>query len=405
MEKKELTRIAIACIVLLLLSAHTLAIGIGPGSTVIDFQPGESADIQMLAVNDGNAKQLFTISSNSPQIVCDTTELETEPGSRVNFLCTVHFPETYDGPPGIHEIGRVTMTETAPIGEGIGAVAAVQAIIRGKYPYTGPHIQVELIAEHVKKKETVPFTIRLRNIGSEAAAAASLSIAIFNQAGELVGAMEDIWEGSLAIDEEKVIQAAFETGDLQPGTYKAIATVPYDGKTVTGETEFKIGDIYLELTDILAAKVQQGTIGKLQIDLGSFWSEAIEYTLTIEIRNNENLISQWTTELAKIEPWASKRVEAFWESKETLIGLYDVKVIVTYAGKTGELLRENILEVVGAEAKEEAKETGMLPYLTLLVVIILGVLVITILLWKRRRKKSTTGKEGEEDKKTGAEGE
>ncbi|MBI1969084.1 hypothetical protein HYS48_00180 [Candidatus Woesearchaeota archaeon] len=380
----------VCCIALLLLSLPAWAIGISPGSMVIDFQPGKTVDIQFKAINTIPAKNTFSVSANSPRMQCQPSTMELEPESEQPFTCTLQFPSIADQPPGVQEVGRVRLSEIAPAGAGIAAVAAVQSIVRVNYPYEGKYLQIAVIAQNVERGGTLEFVVQLNNLGAEPIEQAQVIIELFNPKGEKVGSIEQLPPVSLALKEVKDVPATFPTGSLPMGNYKAVATVTYDGKTGTGEAEFKIGDVYVQLKDVIAEKGRRGGNPKLNVDLESFWNQEIEYTITVEVSNNGNRIDQITTEPGKIRPWEAKRVDVFWESKDTPVGIYDVKVILRYAGKSEELFKENVIEIVGETGEGRI---SMLPFVVLgAIIVLLGLVIVVILLWKRRGKKGEAGK-------------
>jgi len=142
---------------------------------------------------------------------------------------------------------------------------------------------------------------------------------------------------TVAVGTTETLTAQWNTSGVNPGVYRAIATVVYDENTATTEVQFKVGELLIKIVDVVVEDIVQRSIGRFDIQIESFWNELIsDVYAEVKILDGETVIESIKTESVDMEPWAKKTIKAYWDTKGVEVGSYDARVILHYADKTTE---------------------------------------------------------------------
>jgi hypothetical protein len=193
-------------------------------------------------------------------------------------------------------------------------------------PYPGKYIEVGFTAADAKLNDDVNLSLSIANKGNQSLSSVAASIAIY-QNGEQIDTV-NILSSSVASGDSIELSGKWKGKSV--GIYNAVATVTYDGSVRTAEAVFKVGDILMEITGVSSGGITEGNIGKIGVDVQSFWVEDIEGVYA-EIEVNGQKVK---TESMLLHAWENATLNAFWDTKGVKAGEYPATVTLHYAGKT-----------------------------------------------------------------------
>lgn len=379
---KNFSFIVFFVLIFSLFLGNVYPIGIGPGRVILDFKPNLKETFTYQVFNNENKNmdvEMYVKGDLEDYVTLSTTSSTFSPGESKTFTYEINLPSelekpgTYDTRIGALEV----LSTTGGQGATVGARAGVELQLWIRVPYPGKYMEISLEAPDAKVGEPVQFTITLSNLGKEDISAKA-SIELYDS-NNLKFATLSIGEIYVETAATKELYKEWETGNIKPGTYHAVATVTYNGKSAKDEKDFRIGDLLIKIIDVYADNILQGTIGKINIEIESSWNEDIS-DVYAEIKVAGETIK---SETINIGPWERRIINAYWDTKASDIRDYDASAIVHYSGKT--ISKEFTLHVVDAEGLRSglasAAITTTLPWIALIIVL------ASLLLYVYKRKK------------------
>jgi len=186
--------------------------------------------------------------------------------------------------------------------------------------------------------------------------------------------------------------------DVNAGVYHASVKIDYDGKRINLEKNFNVGNLFIEISKVEVNDFVLGGVARFDIYVESKWNEMIEgvYGEMIVKDKKGTIYIQSKTPAVDIPAYEKSKLQAYWDTKDVQIGLYDVLLRLNYAGKTTEKLIEtqvnidSIRTTLGPTAQVVAERSKILSRDNILV-LLLVVLVIVNISWffyfkKRKRE-------------------
>jgi len=307
--------------------------------------------------------------------------------SLVPFTAYLNLPEKIDVP-GYHEI-RVGARETQTLGGGnIGVRTAAEAriIIIVLYPYR--YIEWSFSTENINVNETATFTINIQNFGEPTIEKARATIKIYNPEEKLVKtAFSD--SKTIMPSKTEVLTATFSTKNMEPGEYKAVAILDYDGNKSTKNASFLIGTLNVDLIDYTKQFIENST-DKMEIKVKSGWNSKIENIYAdLDILDKENKTisgKSFKTVSETLEPWKTKTLVGYFNTFGLKSDNYSISITLNYndVAKT----EYGNIEIIKAEMPEKEKPSfiEMISNTTTLFIVI-AVLLIANIIWMLLRKR------------------
>lgn len=364
-----------------LFAVPVMGIGIGPGMVTLEYTPGKTETVHMIALNQERIEQTYSLSANVDHITCEPGILVIPPNEQRPFTCEVRIPKL-DLPSGVHEIGRVRLSETAPVGVGIGAVGAVISVFRVQVRNEGPYLIASLAIGSVPQGSDAAGKLIVTSVGTAPVAGAQGTLAVLDQQGSSVVSIPPYTIEPLAVGESREYPVKLPTAKLISGNYRAVAEISYSGKVARAEGMFKIGEKRIAINNLTTAVVPQGSLVKLVLETESFWSEPMEYYIDFAVQRGADEVHSVRDNLEKLAPWAIGHTTLYWETGNTTPGAYDARITLRYEGATQQRDFQNAVTIEPLpEEKREAR--WRIP-----VLIGSGVLIIlaALFLFMRRRK-------------------
>ena len=382
--KKSLIRvIGFSFIFILLFSNLVLSIGISPSRQTIYYEPGVSKKFDFYVVNRDSQPLDFIITSRG-----DFTQYMThiseqfilEPGEKKFFNLTLDMPAEYNTP-GDHK-NELIAQEVIPREWESGTIGTTTAIISLLYvrvPYEGPYLGSSFKASSVSIGEPLTFFMKLENLGSVALPSIDGKISIFNSKEELVDSIE--FEESLQLNEIKQIKQYWDTSSALADSYTAKLELVYEGKTLEKETEFKLGDVFIDIIDYQKDLVA-GKINKYVATIESGWSNSVEevyVNLKIDNHGDEYV---YKSESFTLDPWEKREITMYVDATELEAGEYPAQFGVYYEG----LSNVKDFKIRITDSVNYLIITGF----SLLILVILALLIYIFII--RKKKKSSRKK-------------
>jgi hypothetical protein len=384
----SLGKIMVFVFLLLSISQITAALGVVPGRTSINFEPGESQEITVRVLNNQNKDMNVLVSKEG--LLADYVELDSD---KISFKASEgekFFTYHISMPPDIKTPGNndvdISFVESPLIeNEGetiVGGRPAVITQLRIKVPYPGRYAEADLQISVLDDKVT--FTIPVHNLGSEELNVKT-KIRISGPDGK---ELDSITPNEVRIRQGESDKIVGSWSAISVGTYSATIEVDYGGKLIEISKEFIVGDMFIRIMDISFDKFKLGDIAQMDILIQSGWNDVInEVYADVYVKNKEgNTISILKTASADIDSFTDDVLTAYWDTNGVKTGFYDVLIKLNYAGKWSEetfeiQIEENYIGKPGAQVK-----AGILQ-IAVIVGLIMIIGIIGIYIYKKKNTK------------------
>jgi hypothetical protein len=341
---KWMTVALVAVLVLIGSSGYVQALGVTPGRSTIDFQPGlEVTKSFTITNNEHRAFNAYIYAEDelSQYIIFDQEILEfRESDNSKEFTYRLRLPERIDTP-GDHW-GKIVVMElpegwTAPEGETrIIATIAVMHQVRLKVPYPGKYLQFEMSVQEAIPGESVKLFVKMYNLGKEDIAKSQAIIDILGPTNEVIATVE-AGPASVKSMEKGELLAEWKA-DVNPGMYHAEATIRYDGEVGKTQKTFYVGNMLVDVTDISVKDFNLGGVAKFNILTESKWNQPIGNVYAHMVINdqNDNKVADFKSASMDMEPFEKAHLYAYWDTEGVMEGDYLAKLALHYGDRITE---------------------------------------------------------------------
>jgi len=379
-----------------------LAIGVAPVKTIIDFEPGKH-EINVIIINNDHKDFKAVVYAEGPlaeyiELPTTLVTIKAEEDSK-SLSFNLNLPEKLDKP-GTHE-AKITILEfpkefaTEEQTAVIQAVGSVVTKVIVRVPYPGLYAEADLLITQAQVDKPVVFTIPIYNFGEQDIQKAKASIVIYGATYEEIAVVESD-EKSIKSKEQTKLVASW-IPNVNPGVYHATVKIDYDGKRINLEKNFNVGNLFIEISKVEVSDFILGGVARFDIHLENKWNELIKNVygeLTVKDKKG-TIYTQSKTAAVDIPAYEKSTLQAYWDTKDVQIGLYDVLLKIHYADKTTEKLIETQVNIDSIQTTLEptAKVIAPSPKLftrdNILVTLVIVLIVINIawfVYFKRRKK-------------------
>jgi len=364
-------------------------IGITPGRTSLNFEPGMSQDISFSVVNSEHKEMSVVISVRgdlADYITLKQTYGEFSKEEEIkSFTYSLNLPLKL-AEPGLHDAEIVVLEMPKNIEEGgtsVGATVAVISQLHVYVPYPDKYVDAELNIDESDGKIT--FLIPVINRGKLDIVNLKADIDIYDGSDQKIDALETNTDSLLSL-ERKELSAVWDVS-VNPGRYKAIVTIRYDNEIETILKEFNIGERFLEILEIVVNDFELGSIAKFNALVENKWSADLkDVYLNILVYNDEGeIMADFKSPTYDINALEKSEMVAYWDTAGVHKGTYDGNLILKYGEKTTERniemkITEYSIDVIGLTGRVSVKR-GSSYNINNLLFILLGFLVIANIVW------------------------
>lgn len=349
------------CLILLLPSVCA-SIGVSPAYYDVDFRPNLKQTFYLNFFSDkGWPLKVYAEGDLTEYAELSTNRLESGSG-RVDII--LRLPEEIEKP-GINYLYIVGEQEDPKLG-GFQIIGRIRAPIRVRVPYPGKYAEIDFSTQNAKAGENVPYKLKITSLGKEFIVTNSY-IEIYDGFGKK---LDTLYLGINALNptETAEFEGELNTSAYKPGAYKAVAIVEYEQKEAKKEALFKLGELYVAVTDY-TREFQKGKINRMEIDVESFWNDPIENLhAEVEILNYS---INFLTPSVTLDGFQKTRLTGFFDSAPIQEDSFKAKITLRYGGKTSE-------KIVELRFK---KEIDYKLYLTIAAISVLLIIIIILSVW------------------------
>ncbi|MFH0978270.1 MAG: hypothetical protein V1837_03115 [Candidatus Woesearchaeota archaeon] len=350
---------------------------ISPAKTYIDFQPNLEQDVTFLV---GDAAQIrVNLGGGLAQYA---SLLKTEEFSAQNLkgqAVTIHLklPE-FIKTPGKNII-EVSAAEVPQGGDMIGTATTVVAFIVIVVPFPGVFVLTDFAVPNINENETLPVTIYASNYGYENITASWGDVQIVDMAGQTIAELKTDTKPLASRVERQSYAVKWASKGYKGGEYLAKAAFHYRTNTSYMSRQFKIGSLSVGLINYTRTAGFE-TISPFEVIVQSLWNSRITNQYAIVSVGN----TTFQTPSTDLEPWETKTMKTYFDTKNMKPGMYQSTIILKYDGGTNSY--QGIVEIT-TPAKKKLTEQPMIVFgglgLIALLIIVAGLM---LLLMRGRRK-------------------
>lgn len=397
-------------IILLISIPQASSLGITPGRTTLDYEPGLETEIAFSILNNEhkNMQVLLTLQGElNDSITLFDSLVEFMPSeSSKSFRYKVRLPERIAKDPGLHtaEIVALEIPKASAQGTYVGATLAVVSQLYVYVPCPGKCVDVDLNVLDAEQNGTATFIVPVISRGQLGIGEVRAIIDIYTSLNEKITTIEtDAYP--LEPGARTELSAKWFV-DVNQGDYLAKVSVFYDGESKSFEKQFAIGTKLLSIESILVNNFQLGEIAKLQILVENRWGQELKGVFANLLVYNPagQTMADVKSATEDIPALAKKELIAYWDTVGVSEGEYDGKLMVKYGKKSSDKnlilkISENSLDITGvgyAIRPRGGKGINITTILLVLVIILLIVNLAWFVFFKRfigkKKSKTSAGK-------------
>ena len=363
------------------------AIGITPGRTTIDFEPGLEKEIYFSVLNNEhkNMQVVFLLQGElNTSITLFDSSVEFMPSEESKqFKYKIKLPEKLE--PGLHA-GEIVAFEIPKSSAGGTYVGAAMAVVSQLYVYSacpGKCIDTSLNVLDAEQNSTATLIVPIINRGKVGIGEARAIIDIYTSLNERVASVEtDAWPIDAGARTE--LSAKWDV-NVNAGNYLAKVTVFYDGESKSFEKEFGIGKNVLTIESILVHDFTLGEIAKLQILIENRWSQELKgvFANLLVYNKDSQVMADVKSAADDIPALSRKELVAYWDTVGVEEGIYEGKLMVKYGKKSADRnlvlkISENSLDISGVGYAIRPRGGKGIELSTILFVIVIILLVVNL---------------------------
>jgi hypothetical protein len=398
-QRSYFANLFILFLFMLALISNVSAIGVTPARTTLDFAPNLEKEVSFSVINSEHKDMSVIIfvkgDLNSSVTLKQTYADFAASEESKQFSYSVKLPEKIELP-GRHEAEIVVLQMPKDLKAGAAVVGATVAVVTQLYvnvPYPGKYLESSLAV--VEAEGEARFIVPVINRGKLDIVSAKATIDVYSAANEKIATI-DSDEKEVKSAERKELYASYN--GLNPGKYRAVATITYDGETTSTEQIFSIGEKKLEIETIEVRGFSLGEIAKFNILVNNKWGEEFkEVYVEMLVYNNEGQTMADVKSASYDVPALSKKeIVSYWDTAGVKVGKYPGKLIIKYGDKQDERNIDvnvdiNNIEITGATGLAVFPEKAGANLQTILII---GVIVLVIIngiwfyLYFKKKKKA-----------------
>lgn len=369
------------------------AVGITPGRTTLDYEPGSKHTIDFSVVNsEKKDMNLIVLVQGELNGSISTSEVSFKmSASEAEKRLSYTFIMPNDLRPGPHngEVVVIKLPDKSPSSDTfIGAAVGVATQVYVFVPYPGKYAEASLNVVGQESNSTINFVMPVVNQGKQDLTNVRANIDIYGALNEKVATINS---NSLAIlsGERKELVVPW-TANVAPGNYRAVATLLYDEQSVQFEQTFAVGSAEVDLNQIEINDFSLGQIAKFEMLVENKWSSAIKnaYAQMLVYDNDGKVIADFKSQTYDLPSLSKTLMVAFWDTAGIRQGTYPASVYLKYGDKSTqkdfklEVSQSEIRAIgIGYVISKQSSSSGSSNSLVIVLITVIVVLVLVNLLW------------------------
>jgi len=415
MKNKLCLAIGILLVMMLIVMPKISALGISPGATTMQFEPGLEKNVTLDVINsEGKEMQVLLVVEGKLReyITLDTDSLNfSQNEKRKSFTYTLKLPGSLSPGKYITDIIAIESAESKKGGTVVGVSLSVVSKLEVYSPYPDKYAEIDLEIIEAPQNETIRFFAPVINRGQKEISNAKVTIDIYSK-DKKIGSVESEQVSLKALERKELILSWL--ADAPQGKYKAIAKLEYDGQTAEIEKEFNVGEMVLDIVYIYVKDFQLGGIAQFNILLDNKWDSELKgvYFNMLVYNKEGGVLAEFKSPTKESLPTGRTEMSSYWDTEKVKAGSYDAKLELRYGDRKTErnlelTVEENEIIIKGIAGYAVVKgEGGYITKKTFAIIIVVLLLIIGILLFvikvivKKKSEKVKKGGKGVEIVKT-----
>ena len=351
------------------------SLGISPGRIdQIIFEPNLELEYDFQVFEDPNQKiEVFAKGEFTDLVQFDRKELKGNEHFKVRFILPNSIEE-----PGKHTliIGAAEKVEQEEGKSVVKTRVVVQVRIVVFVPYPGRYAEIDLLRHNANAGEPIKFEIIVNSLGYRTILATA-NLEIFDKNDNKIDRF-DLGSKTVKSQAGDSFIYNLDTKNYEPADYKAIATVDYIDGIIKVDRGFRIGHLFVNITNHTTEVVREG-IRPFDIHVESLWNDPIG-----EIHGEVSVIDDGENILNFLTP--SIGLGGF--EKRTLVGYVDTSILNKNKYDLEIKLKYKDQETI-VKGELLVKEKGYFKYIKIILLVLIIVIIGIILYLIRKHAKKT----------------
>ena len=369
------------------------AVGITPGRTTINFEPGLHKNIYFTILNQEHkplSLEFFVKGEMTNYVKLEQkTAFISESETSKDFYYTINLPNKQIDP-GMHDVEIIARVVPSSVNSSESFAKATLAVVTQLHifsPYPGKYVDAELKVTSIPGQK-INFLIPVTNRGNEDIENISAKINIYSLDDKKVETLNSN-SFSLRAGESKEFLVNLDSV-LPPATYKAVAEISYDGKKLNKQILFDVGKLAMQVTKIEIKNFVLGGVAKFNATVENDWGDDLKnvYLKIVVYNSSGGDLADFKSQVYDVPARSKKNMIAYWDTSGVKQGDYNGKVILKYGQYSEKSIEkevqikvsENDIEVVGLTGHVVSVSSGKFNLNNFLIIIII-VLVIINIVW------------------------
>lgn len=384
---KRFILLVLTCLLLVLTLQNVLALGITPGRTTINFEPNLHREVSFSILNSEHKDMsvvFFVQGDLNDSITLNQASADfSSSDESKSFTYTIDLPQKL-AKPGRYKVEIVALQMPRDSGEQgatVGATVAVATQLHIYVPY--PHKYLEAEVNVVESEGKTLFLIPVINRGKLDIVSTKVTIDIYSGNEEKIATIESNSEQISSLERKELVVEWNQ--QVNPGRYRAVVTVRYDNEVTTVLKEFNMGEMFLEILEIIVKNFRLGEIAKFNVLIENKWSSNLKNIfLNILVYNDEGeVMADFKSPTYDLDGLSKSEIVAYWDTGGVHEGTYDGKLILKYGEKLTEKniemkITDDSIEVFGLTGHVIVGGQDKFNINNLLVILIIFLIVVNV---------------------------
>lgn len=373
------------------------AVGLSSNSlkVVLDFKPDLKRTFTYTVLTNAGRTMDYLLEAKG--IYKDYFHLSTDKFERVpsgesrTFSVEMELPEKVEAP-GLHDTLICVLEGEGRVEGAIGTRVEMCASVAFRVLYASKYLLVEnMNIPNADKGDVIPVDLVVKSWTEQDISSLKASIDIFGP--DEKGYDQKITtiyteEKALPSNSKKTLSASLNTENLDPGEYRAVATVFYDGNEANISKNFRIGLLAVKLLNYTQV-FERGKVNKFDVIAGSKWNRRIEDIYADITIGNDSI----RTPSSLLEAWKNTTLTAYWDLTEKKTGVYNGNILLHY-GENSSRHDITVKIVIGQEEIRSIMKSAIIGVIVVILVVLLVILSLKTIKINRKKDESKKIKKG-----------
>jgi len=390
-------KLLIWLIIALVLASSVYSLGIAPGHTDLNFEPNAEQKIKLKLINSDNQPMqvvLYADGELSKYISFEQPLLEIRADEKEKYAYyTVKLPASFEKQ-GTHSadiVARAIPIATSNEGVGVSASVAVVSKLNVIVPYSGKYAEITLFSPNFELDKGGNFAVEVRNLGTEDILQGQLVIEVLGPVNDRIALLKSE-SFNLASKQNQIVTVNW-IPSVGLGSYKAVASLIYEGANAKDERVFNIGELAIKILDISVKDFKLGGIAMFDIMLENTWNDKIpgvygDITVKDEAGKTYTKFKTASVDMSSNE---KQKIQAYWDTNNVGPGNYKLNIILNYIGKKSEQVFDILVSVdqirttaVGQVVSMPESKGGLLTWVYVLIFFVILLIIFNVLVFFKK---------------------